>query len=353
MTRKILSVTVFVFVFLLLPNASRSFAGQIVINAVGDIMLAGGGTGTYARKGYGYPFAAVARELKNGDITIGNLEAPITRQGTEFTGKKFRFRADPAAAEALQRAGFTVLTLANNHIMDYGPVGLEDTMLHLDKAGILHPGAGENLDIARKPAVITVRNKKIAILSYSLTFPVEFYASLKRAGTAPGLGVYFKNDIASAKTKYDYVIVSFHWGTENASVPSPYQIAAAHGAIDAGADVVIGHHPHVLQGIERYGNGIIFYSMGNFAFGCMNRGPGISAIARITLDKGNKEAEILPLNVRNSEIFFQPKILDGKRGLEVISSLNALSKPFGSRISQKGTRYILCDKNNGNRVDQH
>jgi poly-gamma-glutamate capsule biosynthesis protein CapA/YwtB (metallophosphatase superfamily) len=335
----------------LLSNASRSFADQIVINAVGDIMLAGKGMRIYERKGYDYPFAAVARELKNGDITIGNLEAPITLQGTEFTGKKFRFRTDPAAVGAMKRAGFTVLTLANNHIMDYGSAGLKDTIQHLDKAGILHSGAGEKLWLARKPAVVILGKRKIAFLSYSLTFPAEFFARDISAGTVPGIGSYFEKDIASAKNKYDYVVVSFHWGTEKASMPSPYQIAAAHRAIDAGADIVIGQHPHVLQGIERYGNGIVFYSMGNFAFGCMNRGPRTSAIARITLDSGRKEAEIFPLNVNNSEILFQPRILGGKRSHEVIRHLNALSKPFGTRICSDGNRYILCNKNNRNQND--
>jgi poly-gamma-glutamate capsule biosynthesis protein CapA/YwtB (metallophosphatase superfamily) len=330
----------------LLVSASHSYAGQIIINAVGDIMLAGKGAKIYARRGYDYPFAAIARELRNGDITIGNLEAPITSQGTEFIGKKFRFRSDPATADALRRAGFTVLALANNHIMDYGRVGLKETLMLLDKAGILHSGAGENLDLSRKPAVVHVGKKEIAFLSYSLTFPAEFYARNNRAGTAPGVSIFFKKDIASAKTKYDYVIVSFHWGTENTSTPSQYQIAAAHAAIDSGADVVIGHHPHVLQGIERYGSGIVFYSMGNFAFGCMNLGPSMSAIARISLDREKKEAEIFPLNVSNSEIFFQPRIVTGKRGLKIINQLNVLSKPFGTRIYSKGTRYFLCDKIN-------
>lgn len=353
MTRLNYFLTFFILVFLLISNESSSIAGRIVVNAVGDIMLAGKGTVTYRREGYGYPFAAVSSELKKGDITIGNLEAPLTRRGTEFSGKKYRFRADPASAGPLKIAGFTVLTLANNHIMDYGAVGLKDTVTNLDKAGIFHTGAGEYLDIARKPALLVVRNEKVAIFSYSLTFPVEFYARHRHAGTSPGLGLNFKNDIAAAKSKYNYVIVTFHWGTENAQMPSPYQIAAAHAAIDAGADIVIGHHPHVLQGIERYGNGIIFYSMGNFAFGCVNDGPGISAIARITLDNGRKEAEILPLNIRNCEIHFQPRILGGRNGMEVINHLNTLSKPFGTRIRTEGSHYFLSDDNQGKHFDQH
>ncbi len=312
-------------------------------------MMSGTGTRIYKQKGFDYPFAGVAQELKNGDITIGNLEAPITLRGKEFSGKKFRFKTDPAVAGALHRAGFTVLTLANNHIMDFGFEGLKDTLRNLDLFGIQHSGAGEKLVLARTPAVVLLGNKKIACLSYSLTFPSEFFSREHSAGTAPGIRSYFEEDIASAKNKYDFVIVSFHWGTENASIPSPYQIAAAHRAIDTGADIVIGHHPHVLQGIEWYGKGIVFYSLGNFAFGCTNKGPLASAIARIILDSGRKEVEIIPVNVSNSEIHFQPRILTGRRGYEVIRHLNDLSKPFDTRICFDGHRYILCDKYNRNR----
>ena len=326
--------------FSIFPFPSGAAAQQIVINAVGDIMLAGRGAAAYAKWGYDYPFAYVAHELKTGDISVGNLEAPITRHGTEFTRKKYRFRTSPNAAEALRRAGFSVLTLANNHIMDFGAVGLRETLQHLDNAFILHVGAGENLHMARKSALVRVGEKTIAFLAYSLTLPPEFYARHNRAGTAPGIGSYWVEDIARAKSDADHVVVSFHWGAEKATTPKPYQIATAHRAIDAGADAVIGHHPHVLQGIERYKDGIIFYSLGNFAFGSRSRSSDVSTIARITLDNGIKEVELIPLNVLNSEIHFQPRILKGERGLAAIRRLNKLSMPLGIEIRSTGNRYI-------------
>ncbi|MBP1752117.1 MAG: putative enzyme of poly-gamma-glutamate biosynthesis (capsule formation)-like protein [Geobacteraceae bacterium] len=319
---------------------SASCAQQIVLNALGDIMLAGGGTGTYKRMGYDYPFASTRQELKNGDITVGNLEAPITRTGTEFTGKKFRFKTSPRAAQALRRAGFSVLTLANNHMLDFGSVGLEETRKHLERAGILYTGAGKNLAIARKPALVYVKGKRVAFLAYSLTLPPEFFAEANRPGTVPGFTPYFREDIAQAKLNADYVIVSFHWGAEKAVTPKPYQIIAARRAVDAGADVVIGHHPHVLQGIERYRNGIIFYSLGNFAFGSTSRSSDISVLARITLGSGIREVEVIPLNVLNSEVRFQPKVLKGERGLAVIRRLNSISGPLGTEIRLTGKRYL-------------
>ncbi|HET6421150.1 MAG TPA: CapA family protein [Geobacteraceae bacterium] len=334
-------LTTFFFLTNGLFSPPHAAARQIIVNAVGDIMLAGKGTGTYTRMGYDYPFASLTDDLKNGDMAIGNLEAPITRHGKEFTGKKFRFKVNPAAAKALRRAGFSILTLANNHMMDYGEVGLEETLRHLDNAGILHTGAGSNLDAARKPALMLIGDKTIAFLAYSRTLPCEFYAGHDRAGTAPGVDSQYVEDISRAKSVADYVIVSFHWGAEKATIPRLYQIDAAHKAIDAGADVVIGHHPHVLQGIERYKNGVIFYSLGNFAFGSMSRSSDVSAIARVTLEDGIKELEVIPLNVCNREIKFQPRVLNGKGALNVINHLNQLSKQFGTKINPAGRHFLV------------
>lgn len=316
-------------------------AEEIVINAVGDIMLAGSGGATLQRLGCDYAFAATSPELHKGDIAVGNLEAPLARGGTEFTFKKFRFRADPQCASSLKRAGFSVLTLANNHMMDYGDAALLETLQHLGSNNILSTGAGHNLSAARHKTVFQVKGARIAFLAYSMTLPVEFFAATDHAGTAPGYPLYYKEDIAQAKATADYVIVSFHWGLEGSATPHQFQTAAAHAAIDAGADVVLGHHPHVLQGIERYKTGIIFYSLGNFAFGSISPSAGRSVIARITLDGGVKAVELVPLNVLNNEVRFQPKPLRGKRGKAVIEHLNQISRDMGTIIVGSGGRYLV------------
>jgi poly-gamma-glutamate synthesis protein (capsule biosynthesis protein) len=321
------------------PEAAR--ADRVVLSAVGDIMLAGSGTQTFSRKGYDYPFAATKYEFQRSDITIGNLEAPLAVSGTEFKEKKFRFRASPKAAASIRNAGISVVSLANNHIMDFGREGLRETLRLLDRQEIRHAGAGENLIEARRPALLDIRGRKVAFLSYSLTQPLEFYAAEGRPGTAPGYSRLFLEDVRQARLHADYVAVSFHWGTERAKSPKAYQIEAAHRAIDAGADLVIGHHPHVLQGIERYRGGIILYSLGNFAFGSMSRQADDSVIARVTLDGGIREVELIPLNVLNSEVRFQPAPLKGKRGREVISRLAGLSKAWDTRIMTVGNRYLV------------
>jgi len=322
---------------ILLPTFS--LAEPVIIHAVGDIMLAGSGTGLLNRAGYDYPFKATADVLREGDLNIGNLEAPITAAGEEFKGKKFRFRSAPAAAAALRNAGFNHLSLANNHILDFGPGALNETIAALDRLGITHAGAGADLSMARKGAIVSVSGVTVALLAYSLTYPAEFYAGNDRAGTAPGRESYFTTDIARAKQSADYVIVSFHWGAECAEFPRDYQKSTARKAIDAGADVILGHHPHVLQGIEFYKSGVIFYSLGNFAFASRSRKADRSMIARITLENGISGVEIIPLNVLYSDVRLQPRILAGARGQSVADRLNRLSADMGTLVSARGDRY--------------
>lgn len=323
------------------PFSPTAYAGELTLSAVGDIMLAGSARRTLEHRGYSFPFEATSAILKGSHIAVGNLEAPITSRGSEFTGKRFRFRSPPEAAQALRNAGFSVLTLANNHILDYGPTGLQDTLDHLEKNSIRHSGVGKDLADAAKPAFVETAGGRVAFLSYSLTYPSEFFAGKERYGTAPGHSSRIGNDIRKAARQADYVVVSFHWGRELESTPRPYQVNSARRAIDAGADIVLGHHPHVLQGIERYRNGLIFYSLGNFAFGSLSGKSDRSIIARISLNGGVKEAEIIPLNVLNREVRFQPVPLGGTAGGEVIDRLNRLSAGMGTRISLESGRYLV------------
>lgn len=315
-------------------------AGEIIIHAVGDIMLAGTWAPLLRQKGYDYPFNAVRNELAASDINLANLESPIATGGREYSGKKFRFRAEPPLAKAIRGAGFNLVTLANNHSMDFGGEALSETLQHLSDNGIAWIGAGENLSEARKMALYTINGKSIAFLAYSLTQPIEFFAGQRKPGTAPGYEKMVTADITSARSQADYVIVSFHWGKE-ATGAVPSQRAAAHKAIEAGADVIIGHHPHLLQGIERYKNGIIFYSLGNFTFASTSRIADVSAIIRLTLADGHREAEILPLDVLHRRVGFQPQLLTGAKGAAVIEKLNALSETFGTKIQSKEGRHTI------------
>lgn len=326
-------------IIVLLPAAARS--EPVTLHAVGDIMLAGSGLGVYRKMGYSYPFSDLGPVLKQADIVFGNLEAPLTTGGEEFTDKKFRFRVDPVALDAIKEAGFTHLALANNHIMDFGREGLLQTGRLLDRAGIAWFGAGADLANARKAWITEIKGLKIAFLAYSLVYPEEFFAGKERAGTAPGFAGYFVEDIRLAKSRADYVVVSFHWGAEGATNPKPYQQAAARRAIDAGADAIIGHHPHVLQGVEYYGRGVIFYSLGNFTFGSMGRSASSSMIARITLDDGISQVELIPIDVLNPRVRYRPKLLSGKKAQEVAEEVGRMSTSFGSRVIADNGRFFV------------
>jgi poly-gamma-glutamate synthesis protein (capsule biosynthesis protein) len=332
--------TVFSITLLLVSSLSAE-AGKVVLTVVGDIMLAGNASATLSRQGYDYPFAATAAILRGSDIAVGNLETPIARKGMEFTGKKYRFKADPKAAAAIRKAGFSVLTLANNHIMDFGAQGLTETRQHLKKEQLLFTGAGRNLAEARLPALVEKNGRKIAFLAYSLTHPAEFYAGPAKPGAAPGYPHVFLEDIKKAKSRAEYVVVSFHWGAECATSPKSYQVNVARMAVDAGADVVVGHHPHVLQGIERYKGRLILYSLGNYAFCSMSRKADTSVMARIVLDRGVREVELFPLNVKNAEVRYQPALLKGARGKKVIAHLQELSGQWETNIVTEGLRYFV------------
>ena len=316
-------------------------AEDIIINAVGDIMLAGRWTAIIRKKGYDFPFAGMTAELAQADINLANLESPLARGGCEFTGKKFRFRGEPQVAKAIRTAGFNLVTLANNHSMDFGGQALTETMFNLKEAGIAWIGAGESLAEARKMALYTIKGRKIAFLAYSLTQPLEFFAGTQRAGTAPGWEKLYLEDIARARRAADFVIVSFHWGKEGSGTVQAYQRIAAHKAIDAGADAVIGHHPHVLQGVERYKNGIIFYSLGNFAFASTSTTAEYAALVRLRLNGATRQAEIFPLDVLNRRVHFQPQILSGRQAEAVIVNLNNLSKPLKTEILNSGGHFNI------------
>lgn len=322
---------------LLLPVAAQA---EVVIQAAGDLMLGGRWEQQVARNDYFHPFEKIAAELKKSDITLVNLEAPLTDRGSEYTDKKYRFRIKPQAAAALKQAGITTVTLANNHSMDYGAVGLFDTLQQLDKAGIGYVGAGENLAAARRPLIYDIRGTKVALLGYSLTLPQEFWAGEKRAGTAPLLEKLVKEDITLARKQASIVLVTAHWGEEGTTRLREYQPRLARIMIDAGADAVIGHHPHILQGVETYKRGIIFYSLGNFAFAHKSKIADRTLLVRLRFEGNKRTAELLPVNILHREVGFQPTLLTGEKGDEVVERVKQLP-PGTVTIRKEGGSWLV------------
>ncbi len=301
---------------------------EISIAAAGDLMLGSHVISVIKARGVYYPFAATSSHLKSADVAIVNLEAPFTERGTPFE-KKFNFKVPPEFAKGLQLSGIDVVNLANNHILDFGKEGLISTMITLDTVDVKYSGAGMNLEHAHKPAIVERRGKKIAFFGYSMTFPTEFYATANSSGTAYPEPELMQRTIAAWRDSVDFIVTSFHWSAELADTPKPYQIEFAHYAIDSGADLVLGHHPHILQGLEIYKNRLIAYSLGNYAFGSYSQQAVDSIILKVYLRKeGLYSAHCVPINVDNIEVEFQPQVLEGKRRQNVISTLNKLSRPL-------------------------
>jgi poly-gamma-glutamate synthesis protein (capsule biosynthesis protein) len=323
--------------------ADTSLHDEITIAAVGDLML-GGRTEPFLKEfGPAYPFTEVMPTLGKADVVVGNLESPISLRGKAVENKKFTLRAGPIAAHALRQAGIRVVTLANNHSMDFGPLALQDTLTALDEDGILFTGAGMNIDDARSPALLKIKDKTLAFLSYSLTFPLEFFASENRPGTAPGYSDFVKTDIEKIRPLADLVIVSFHWGAELMTAAKDYQVELGRQAIDWGADLVLGHHPHVLQELEIYKGRLIAYSLGNFVFGSESNRTNTSMILLLTFqDNKLVRAEAVPLDVNNYRVKYRPHVLSGPAAFEALDGVNKASARFRTQLSIENDRGILA-----------
>lgn len=262
------------------PSVENREPVVLNITAVGDILLGRGVSWWLAKqqKGYTYPFEKVKDILKKGDVIFGNLEEPFTSSEHSLTGieqkGKYVLKNSPEAFYGIKYAGFNLLNLANNHILDYYDTGLYDTLKILDSDNIAHSGAGKDLDEARKPAIIEKNSIKIGMLSYTdmadIVYKgnpqISFIAGKSRAGVAPRNMDYILKDIGQLRSQVDIVIISLHWGVEDSFAVQPQQVEFAHKLLDSGADMILGHHPHHFQGIEIYKGKPIAYSLGNFIF---------------------------------------------------------------------------------------
>jgi len=207
---------------------------------------------------------AVREYLSGADLTLANFENPVIR-GSVYHPDATTFTGDLRLMPILDQAGIDGVTLGNNHILDAGTTGLDETMVHLDDAGIAHAGAGMDLAEAREPMVFDLGGMKVGVLSYLGVPNYDWaWATESAPGTAPLLQDLMEQDIKRLRPKVDLVVVSPHWGIEYMATPEPEQVDLAHAAIEAGADVFIGGHAHWPKGIEMYRGKPIYYGVGNF-----------------------------------------------------------------------------------------
>lgn len=273
---------------------------EITLFFVGDIMLDRGVYG-YMQKNndFRWPFLKVAGLLNQGDIVFGNLESVISDKGHNI-GSIYSFRADPETIQGLSLANFNVVSVANNHAFDYTREAFEDSLKRLKENNISYVGGGMNEEESLSLLIKEVQNTKIGFLGYtSIGLP-----NWQAIENTPGIAWIdvnridiLKEKIKEVKKQVDYLIVSFHFGEEYEKTPNPEQITLSRSAIDSGADLIIGHHPHVVQPIERYKNKIIAYSLGNFIFDqTFSEETMNSIILKIIIqDKNIIKTEIIPI----------------------------------------------------------
>lgn len=273
----------------------------------GDVMLGRTVESNIRRNGTTWPFDRIASVTSKADLFVVNLESPFRTDAPSTEAGSLILRGYPPAVAGMVKAGVDVVSLANNHIPDMGLVGLQETKKILDKNRIGFTGAGESTKEARQVHIEEVEGMKIAFLSY--TYGVNFDRT----------GVYYnqtvvsrvKVDVPAALKQADMVIVLVHFGPEYATSPSQSQKTFAQAAVDAGAALVIGHHPHVPQPYEKYKSGHIFYSLGNLVFDQQQIDfRDRSALVEVTIeDKKIKSFKLVPYQIFS---YGQPRFLSEK-----------------------------------------
>ncbi len=301
----------------------------ITVAAVGDLMMSSWIIDVVAENGVDFPFDSTRHFIAPMDVAIANLEAPLTANGERFEDKKYTFKVPPNFINGIANAGFDVVTMANNHIVDFGCEGILDSFAALEGAGLYHCGAGRNRDEACAPTIVDVHGVRVAFIGFSMTYPDDFWATAVRCGTCYPTEELLFEVIRQAEEQADLTVVSFHWGAEKYTTPRDYQKKFGRLAIDFGADLVLGHHPHVLQGLELYQGKLIAYSLGNYVFASYSNTARSSMVVQAQIDQtGLLFAKIIPLNVHNHSTNFQPVALRGQSRQNVLDELNELSLPL-------------------------
>jgi Bacterial capsule synthesis protein PGA_cap len=265
-------------------------------------------------------------ELRQADVSMVNLDTPLTNATQALPGKKINVKAAPDRVNVLTNGGVDLVNLANNSTMDYQSVGLAETIQTLNQAGIATVGAGQNAAAARRPVIMDVKGQRVAYLSY---YDADLHAATDgTAGTNPRRNDRIAADIKAIRSQVNWVVVNYHWGEEMAKYPGDWQIDLARFTIDQGADLVVGHHAKVLQGAEIYKGRPIAYSLGNFIFSGQTPDQTTSdydtAILKVGLKDQKMRVEFLPVEVRN----FQARVVKDDRGAKILDRIKDVSDIF-------------------------
>lgn len=326
------------------PSSTTTVASTTTTTARPALIVAAGGdvhgdrnVGKYIDKHGGEAvLAKVKPYLESADLAFINLEGPISDKGSPVPGKEYTFRSRTALAPGLASAGIDVVSLANNHARDYGAAALLDTFERLEAVGIKWAGAGADASEARSPSLVATPAGTVAVLAFTGIIPSGFPAGADRAGVATTSDQSrVVAAVRAAAEQADYLIVSFHWGVEYEGVANGGQRALAHKVIDAGADLVLGHHPHVIQGLEIYKDRLIAYSLGDFVFDHYKRITGEAFVLQVTLDSdGPPTGTIIPVYL--SDPWGIPAPVHGREADVILDRLAKYSSALGLQLKRSG-----------------
>lgn len=312
-------------------TVETEISGDTTIIFTGDVLFANAFKAGYDAKGIeGVISGELLAKLQEADILMVNNEFPFSEQGTPMADKQFTFRCEPSYVTALQEMGVDVVSLANNHVLDYGKAALSDTFAALDKAGILYGGAGETVERAEEVQIVEVNGRKYGFLAVSRVVPVGDW---KVENSAPGVFSCYDDRrlvelVKEAAAECDFLAVYPHWGVEYAEYPEDYQTRIAENCLEAGADVVVGSHTHCLQGVEYINEKPVFYSLGNFMFG---QNIDRSAILEVTITPaGEISYQYLPVYAEGGVT----KLAEGEKAEQICAYLNKISA--GAVIAEDG-----------------
>lgn len=311
----------------------------VTLSFVGDVIFAGHVQERLEQQGYYYPYKPVQAYL-DADIQVANMETPVTTIGNQ-QWKEYTYQSTPKALPAFRKAGFDVVTLANNHSMDYGVTGLLDTMKNLKANHIQYTGAGKTADEAYAPVIVERKGVKIAFVGLSHVIPNASWKAQNKSSMNPngvvGLAHLYDmpaalNAVKKANQMADLVVVLPHWGVERVMAPNDSQTMMAHALVDAGADLIVGSHPHVAQAVEQYKGKWIAYSLGNFLFTTSSHASTWKSVildAKCTVSTGCS----IGLKPIDNDMQ-QPRPMAAADEAEYLNELEAIS--HGVRIAKNG-----------------
>ncbi|WP_372999416.1 CapA family protein [Lutispora sp.] len=300
----------------------------IIISMVGD-MLFHGTVDSYMKKyGDGYVLEGYGPLMKESDIVLGNLETSISKRGVPMEGKEYTFRGRPDVLKILKDNNFSAVSIANNHVLDFGIDAFLDTLDNLKKYELLYAGGGRNKEEAVKGTIIEKKDIKVGFLAFTKVVPVvEWYAGKNKPGIIGAYKVHekeFVKTIQEMKKNCDVLVVSVHWGQEGTTTIRDEEKYIAHSMIDAGADIIMGHHTHVVQGIEIYKDKPIFYSLGNFIFTTSRidiNNKTIMANVEVDMEGNISDIHVIPGTIVNGK----PTPMEGIERDNFIKYLNGLN----------------------------